>query len=127
MICCRNSRYPTPRRHLRRLFIDPITGKADWGLVTAPEGGIMGIYSQSDREPQKRANFATEDADFAAALQPQQTPDVAKSNGLQPFAPASSTAQLAPLEAAPYSYRDWKFVYRPRRWSGSAKTADRRS
>ncbi len=61
-------RYPTVRRHLRRMYVDPITGQAEWGLVKAPEGGIMGIYSLSDREPQKHANFEPEDADFATAL-----------------------------------------------------------
>jgi len=90
-----DSRYPTPKRHLRRLFVDPITGKTDWGLVLAPEGGIMGIYSQSEREPQKRANFDLTDADFELALQRQQAQGV------------------APLDASPYSYRDWKFIYRP--------------
>ncbi len=61
-------RYPTVRRHLRRLYVDPITGQQEWGLVKAPEGGIMGIYSLSDREPQKHANFEAEDADFASVL-----------------------------------------------------------
>lgn len=94
-----DKRAPTPRRHLRRLFIDPITGKSDWGLVSAPEGGIMGVYSLSDREPQKRANFEAEDANFAEVL--------------QTSAPATTTAPFMHLDAAPYSYQDWKFVYRP--------------
>ena len=107
-----DSRSPTPRRHLRRLFIDPVTGKADWGLVTAPEGGIMGVYSLSDREPQKRANFEAEDANFAAAL--------------QPISAAPTTAQLTPLDAAPYSYQDWKFVYRPTVTGGARRQAGAR-
>lgn len=96
-------RHPTPRRHLRRLFVDPITGQAQWGLVRAPAGGIMGVHSLSEREPLKRANFEPEDRDFAAALRSPQSPPGA----------ASSTVQLTPIDAAPYSYRDWKFVYRP--------------
>jgi type II secretory pathway pseudopilin PulG len=96
-----DNRLPTPRRHLRRLFVDPITGKADWGLINAPEGGVMGVYSLSDREPQKRANFEVEDANFAAAL--------------EPLSSAPTTVQLNPLDATPftYSYKDWKFIYRP--------------
>lgn len=104
-----DSRYPTPLRHLRRLFIDPITGKTDWGLVTAPEGGIMGVYSLSDRQPQKRANFETDDANFAVALQP---PSL-----------APTTAQFTPLDAVPYSYQDWKFIYRPILLGGARQPA----
>lgn len=106
-------RYPTPRRHLRRLFVDPITGKADWGLVNAPEGGIMGVHSLSEREPLKRANFEPEDGHFAAVLQAPQTLPPSKSSTLTPLVAASSSVQLTPLGAAPYSYRDWTFVYRP--------------
>ncbi len=107
-------RSPTPRRHLRRLFIDPISGKADWALVLAPEGGIMGVHSRSDREPLKRANFEPENSNFAAVLQvpnplvlPSKSPDVS------PLVAASSSVQLAPLAPETYSYRDWKFMYRP--------------
>lgn len=105
-----DSRYPTPRRHLRRVFVDPFTGKADWGLVMAPEGGIMGIYSLSEREPRKRANFDAADADFELALQRQQAQGQAFANGLQPV--PSSAPSLTALDAATYSYRDWKFIYR---------------
>lgn len=45
------------RRHLRRVHTDPMTGVAMWGLVEAPAGGIMGIYSQSLRQPLKQAGF----------------------------------------------------------------------
>ncbi|MGB3934164.1 MAG: type II secretion system protein, partial [Burkholderiales bacterium] len=37
-----DKRYLTVQRYLRRVYADPITGKADWGLVPAPGGGIMG-------------------------------------------------------------------------------------
>ena len=40
-------RYPTPQRYLRRIYSDPITGKPNWRLVPAPEGGIMGVQSSS--------------------------------------------------------------------------------
>jgi len=106
-----DKRYITPRRHLRRVFVDPITGKAEWGLVVAPEGGIMGVYSLSDREPLKRANFDPEDSAFAASLQPSQAPT--KSTILSPFLAASSSEQPTPMNKAAYSYSDWKFVYRP--------------
>jgi type II secretory pathway pseudopilin PulG len=108
-----DSRNPTTRRHLRRMFVDPITGKAEWGIITAPEGGVMGIYSLSSREPKKRSGFDPEDADFALKLQQQPVGDAAKVNGLQPMTAAASAMQPMPLGTEPYSYRDWRFIYRP--------------
>ena len=81
-------RFPGLRRHLRRVFIDPITGTAEWGLVQAPQGGIMGVYSLSTREPAKRANFEVPNDSFSAV------------------------ARVVNPET--YSYKDWQFVYLPR-------------
>lgn len=54
----RDPRFPAPRRHLRRIFVDPITGRAEWGLVQAAEGApILGVYSLSRARPLKIANF----------------------------------------------------------------------
>lgn len=49
-----------PRRHLRQIFSDPLTGKAAWGMVAAPSGGVMGVYSLSTATPIKIANFDPE-------------------------------------------------------------------
>lgn len=46
-----DSRFLSRQRYLRRLYRDPFTGKADWGLVPAPQGGILGIYSLADGRP----------------------------------------------------------------------------
>ncbi|MCW7541276.1 type II secretion system protein [Aquabacterium sp. A7-Y] len=37
-------RFLSTRRHLRRIYLDPYSGRAGWGLVAAPGGGIMGVY-----------------------------------------------------------------------------------
>jgi type II secretory pathway pseudopilin PulG len=60
----KDPRFPGVRRHLRKFYHDPITGTAEWGLVTAGDGkgGILGFYSLSDSAPLKVANF---DARFA--------------------------------------------------------------
>jgi type II secretory pathway pseudopilin PulG len=63
----KDKRFPMPVRHLRRLYPDPITGSAEWGLVDAPEGGIMGVYSRSAAEPIQRGNFSLADQAFADA------------------------------------------------------------
>ncbi len=52
-----DNRHPQPRRHLRRLYPDPMSGKADWGLIRSVDGGIAGVYSRSQTQPFKRAGF----------------------------------------------------------------------
>ena len=80
-------RFAASRRHLRKIHVDPITGKAEWGLIRAPQGGIMGVHSMSEREPMKRANFDFADQGFE---------EVAKR-----------------VTDRPYSYREWQFVFLP--------------
>jgi type II secretory pathway pseudopilin PulG len=41
-------RTATPRRHLRRVFTDPITGQADWVPVLDDAGGWHGVHSRSE-------------------------------------------------------------------------------
>jgi type II secretory pathway pseudopilin PulG len=62
-----DKRYPMPVRHLRRLYRDPLTGDAEWGLVEAPQGGVMGVYSRSDDKPIKTANFSISNQAFEEA------------------------------------------------------------
>jgi type II secretory pathway pseudopilin PulG len=62
-----DTRYPTAQRYLRRPYPDPITGKADWGLVQAPDGGIMGVYSLSEEPPIKSGAFFKRDESFSDA------------------------------------------------------------
>lgn len=52
------------KRHLRKLFPDPITGSEDWGLVKGPTGEITGVFSLSEEMPLKRGNFRRIDAKF---------------------------------------------------------------
>lgn len=40
-----DSRFAVTRRHLRRIYHDPLSGTTEWGLVRAPDGGIMGVHS----------------------------------------------------------------------------------
>jgi type II secretory pathway pseudopilin PulG len=48
----RDPRSPGVRRHLRRLYSDPLTGAA-WATIAAPGGGIMGVYSMAPGQPYK--------------------------------------------------------------------------
>lgn len=72
-----DDRFPQARRHLRRLYKDPVTGE-DFGLITAQTAsgaaalpasvrttpGIIGVYSKSDKEPLKQTTFPDEYKDF---------------------------------------------------------------
>ncbi len=52
-----DSRWPVIKRHLRKLYVDPMTGKPDWEIIKAADGGIMGVKSRSPRDAYKRTNF----------------------------------------------------------------------
>jgi type II secretory pathway pseudopilin PulG len=55
-----DARYPVTKRYLRRIYEDPFTGKADWVVLKAPGGGVMGIKSRSTKRTIKKANFPME-------------------------------------------------------------------
>ncbi|MDC8758638.1 type II secretion system protein [Janthinobacterium fluminis] len=56
----KDPRFPNPKRHLRRLYTDPTTGQAEWGLVMQ-QGRIVGVRSLSGRTPIKQDNFDDDD------------------------------------------------------------------
>ncbi len=62
-----DKRFPNVRRHLRRIYVDPMTGKSEWGLTQLEGVGIVGVHSLSDAVPLKQANFAARDAAFVGA------------------------------------------------------------
>jgi len=53
----RDDRFPVPQRYLRTLYIDPVTRREGWGILEAPSGGIMGVYSLSGDKPFKTRQF----------------------------------------------------------------------
>lgn len=54
----KDPRFPTTRRHLRKIYVDPMTGKPEWGIVyLGDKGGIVALYSLSDAKPVKIGNF----------------------------------------------------------------------
>ena len=61
-----DKRSPTVVRHLRRPYVDPMTGKNEWGLVRQGDW-IVGVYSLSTAKPIKSALFAADDVAFADA------------------------------------------------------------
>ena len=62
----KDPRQPSTQRHLRKLYLDPVSGK-EFLLVKAPDGGIQGVHSPSEEIPLKVANFRVRDASFEGA------------------------------------------------------------
>ncbi len=56
-------RLPVVRRHLRKIYVDPMTGGTEWGLIKNGNA-ILGVHSLSKDKPLKTANFRPEDAAF---------------------------------------------------------------
>lgn len=46
-------RFPFVKRHLRRIYADPLTGTPEWGVVKVGEG-IIGVHSLAQGKPLKR-------------------------------------------------------------------------
>lgn len=53
-----DSRFNPPQHYLRKLYRDPIRNQKQWGVITAPGGGIMGVHSLSSMTPVKQTHFA---------------------------------------------------------------------
>jgi type II secretory pathway pseudopilin PulG len=60
-----DERFAEKRRHLRRIYVDPMTGKDDWTLVRLKDGQIIGVRSLSEAKPLKQAGFRLRDEGFA--------------------------------------------------------------
>lgn len=54
----KDPRTPGLRRHLRKIFVDPMTGGTEWGIVwRADHVGVVAVYSLSQARPLKVGNF----------------------------------------------------------------------
>lgn len=56
-VLVRDERQGIVRRHLRRVYADPMTGQAEWGLVRQPDGGIVAVHSLAKGKPLRSGNF----------------------------------------------------------------------
>ncbi len=63
----KDPRKPNTARYLRKLYFDPVTGSPEWGIVKAPDGGIMGVYSPSETRPMKTSGFDVRNVGFDGA------------------------------------------------------------
>lgn len=86
-----DTRTPAIKRHLRKIYLDPMTNTADWEMVEEPapntgslasssaSGRIIGVHSLSEKKPIKKDKFPEHFAKFSEAK----------------------------------TYRDWQFTYKP--------------
>ena len=87
----RDPRFPGVRRHLRRIYADPLTGKSEWGLVTDELGSIVAVHSLSQGRPVRRDDFPPDLAGFERAESYRDW-----TFGLRRAAPDGSEARLRP-------------------------------
>jgi len=76
-------------RHLREMYADPMTGAADWEMISLPDGSIIGVASRSQGHPLKQSNFGAWEAAFENAgcycdWQFVYLPQLVNSSGLPP-------------------------------------------
>ena len=63
-VLVRDPRFVSPKRHIRKLYPDPITGE-DWVLIKGPAGQVTGVRSSSTAEPFKKEGFDKENEKFS--------------------------------------------------------------
>ena len=63
----KDNRYLTVKRHLRKLYKDPMTPGGAWGLIRDDTGRIKGVFSKSKGNPKKKAGFPEKYEDFSKA------------------------------------------------------------
>lgn len=61
----KDPRHPDTRRYLRQVYVDPMTGKREWGLQKDTSGRVVGVFSLSEAKPLKAAGFSKKDESFA--------------------------------------------------------------
>jgi type II secretory pathway pseudopilin PulG len=91
----KDPRYPAVRRYLRKVYADPVTGRAEWGLVKGPSDTIIGVHSLSEQEPVKKAGFALADQDFQGKKKYSEWVFTAKATAAAPATPAPASASSA--------------------------------
>jgi hypothetical protein len=102
----KDPRSPSLRRHLRKIFVDPLTGKAEWGIVyVGDHTGVAAVYSLSDAKPLKVANFDARFQNFENKERISDWKFTANGQGItppgRPVTPPEPAPQAPPGPAAP--------------------------
>ena len=63
----KDERFPAIRRHLRKIYADPMTGRVEWGVLKTADGSIVAVYSAAEGQPIKQTNFGPDRSHFEHA------------------------------------------------------------
>jgi type II secretory pathway pseudopilin PulG len=63
----KDPRFPAIKRHIRKIYKDPLTEDGDWGVILGPGKGIKGVYSKSKEIPLKTGGFSDKYKEFEKA------------------------------------------------------------
>jgi len=63
----KDERYLATHRHIRKIYLDPMTEDGKWALVRDSKRGIKGVFSRSKKKPIKVGNFSSEYFGFEKA------------------------------------------------------------
>lgn len=91
-------RFPMPRRHLRRRYVDPMTGQDDWVLIQQ-DGRIVGLHSRSTAATLKQEGGTPStyaDWQFVAAVTVQGK--VGNTTGGTPTTPTTPVTPTVPAD-----------------------------
>ena len=99
----KDPRFPGVRRHLRKVFVDPLTGKAEWGIeyLGGGQNGIVAIHSLSEAQPLKIANFDSRFRGLDGKEKISQWRFTASERSLAPAGPAPAQPGTPPPPTVP--------------------------
>lgn len=63
----KDNRYLVLKRHIRKLYKDPVTKNGEWELIYNSTDKIIGVHSKSEEKPLKTGNFKSEYKNFEKA------------------------------------------------------------
>lgn len=148
-----DKRSPNIKRHLRRIYLDPVTNTAEWGIIEESSPGSNVTPNASAPSGNSPAPSANPAAGNNPVLNTQPAPGSGAIPGSNPVpgsalpnsSPVSSTidkrivgvyslSEKKPIKKDKFperyakfseaaTYRDWKFVYKPGDGGGSQKPA----
>lgn len=61
-----DNRFPQPRRHLRKLFAEPVDASHEWDLIKVG-ASIVGVRSRSVKSPYRKVGFSEKQVGFESA------------------------------------------------------------
>lgn len=93
----KDPRFPGVRRHLRKIFVDPITGTTEWGVqYQGDKVGVLAVYSLSQARPLKVGNFDARFPNFENKEHLSEWKFMAAGERAPPVPPPVDTAPPAP-------------------------------